>query len=980
MKKAFCIVVFFAVFSFLTFATEYHIASTCVESINEEDHTIVIDEYITMPTCTEMGIAGTRHCSECGKRFEDEKAIPALGHDEIVDDEIPPTCLSIGFTEGSHCRRCNEIIKAQLSIPATGHNPSQAANCQRAQICLTCGITLTEKTEHNYVNFVCSVCQSRNTTPTEGIRYQKYKKSDGTVYYSVIGVGTATERDIVIPKTYEGIPVTEIHDSAFRNNANITSIWLPNTIESIGWSAFYSCYNLEYINVPDSVKHIENYAFYCCSKLKSEINIPIGITEIGERTFCGCYNLKSVILPEGLITIGDAAFDDTAIESINIPSTVETLGYSCFSECDFDTIVLPAQIATIGENAFSYCMNLTTVYLPRNTAFVKDFDKYFTHCPLLKAVYYDGTCLEWWSNGGSDVYNVTCIKSEKPTDHYVVTIPAEEATCTKTGLTEGARCAVCNKIIVKQAIVPADEHTYADGICNICGDNIRDFSGGNGTEEYPYLIMNKEQLNNVRNFCTSYFVLTASIVFEEEDFSINGEFYNSGKGWLPISSFSGSFDGRGFSIKNLYINSAVYSSFIISNQGTIKNLNIENIVSISEREATDSQYTAGVYSSGIVVNNRGVIERCSVSGIINSRLYSENTGLCSYAGGIAVDNQGIVKLCSNHAIISAHADIGKSNTRPISAYVGGIAAKSGGESAMIENCYNSGEVFAECTASLYSLKYYIVVGGIVGYNYANVTHCYNVGSVDYNMSAGRDLPSRVECYSYLHGIGSRCENSNGIINECYFLGQNTLAELTQRDTFVGFDFENVWRIDSSGNYPYPIFRGYCPPHEFGEWHVSIAATCTATGIQERVCKCGERETEILPALGHDLVAHEGKTATCTEIGWDAYETCTRCDYTTYKEIPALGHFFEKIIVREPTTALPGEQKLVCKRCEYSETREIPILAPGDINGDGEITVFDALTALRALLNGRTVDNADMNGDGKLSLLDIIKILRLTSAS
>ena len=42
-------------------------------------------------------------------------------------------------------------------------------------------------------------------------------------------------------------------------------------------------------------------------------------------------------------------------------------------------------------------------------------------------------------------------------------------------------------------------------------------------------------------------------------------------------------------------------------------------------------------------------------------------------------------------------------------------------------------------------------------------------------------------------------------------------------------------------------------------------------------------------LGHDEIAHAAQAATCTEIGWDAYVTCSRCDYTTYEEKEALGH-------------------------------------------------------------------------------------------
>ena len=75
----------------------------------------------------------------------------------------------------------------------------------------------------------------------------------------------------------------------------------------------------------------------------------------------------------------------------------------------------------------------------------------------------------------------------------------------------------------------------------------------------------------------------------------------------------------------------------------------------------------------------------------------------------------------------------------------------------------------------------------------------------------------------------------------------------------------------------------------------VPASCTAAGSYDEVvyCSvCGEelsREEKVIDALGHDLEHHEAKPATCTEIGWDAYDTCSRCDYTTYIEIEALGH-------------------------------------------------------------------------------------------
>ncbi|MBQ7604484.1 MAG: InlB B-repeat-containing protein [Clostridia bacterium] len=75
----------------------------------------------------------------------------------------------------------------------------------------------------------------------------------------------------------------------------------------------------------------------------------------------------------------------------------------------------------------------------------------------------------------------------------------------------------------------------------------------------------------------------------------------------------------------------------------------------------------------------------------------------------------------------------------------------------------------------------------------------------------------------------------------------------------------------------------------------VEATCTEKGSYESVVYCSvchaelSRETVEIAALGHDLVHHDAKAATCTEIGWEAYDTCSRCDYTTYVEIAALGH-------------------------------------------------------------------------------------------
>ena len=89
---------------------------------------------------------------------------------------------------------------------------------------------------------------------------------------------------------------------------------------------------------------------------------------------------------------------------------------------------------------------------------------------------------------------------------------------------------------------------------------------------------------------------------------------------------------------------------------------------------------------------------------------------------------------------------------------------------------------------------------------------------------------------------------------------------------------------------------------------------------------GQTKTVEIPALGHEIVHHEAKAATCTEIGWNEYDTCSRCDYTTYVEIPALGHDLVHHDAQAATcTAIGWNAYDTCTRCDYTTYVEIPAL-------------------------------------------------------
>ena len=103
-------------------------------------------------------------------------------------------------------------------------------------------------------------------------------------------------------------------------------------------------------------------------------------------------------------------------------------------------------------------------------------------------------------------------------------------------------------------------------------------------------------------------------------------------------------------------------------------------------------------------------------------------------------------------------------------------------------------------------------------------------------------------------------------------------------------------------------------------HDAKAPTCTEIGWNEYdACQregCTYTTKVEIPALKHKLVHHDAKAPTCTETGWEEYDTCSRCDYTTKVEIPAPGHDYTEKVVK-PTCEKVGYTLHTCKNCHDS---------------------------------------------------------------
>lgn len=226
----------------------------------------------------------------------------------------------------------------------------------------------------------------------DGIYYNITSSTDQTVavtYLSYSGGGRYSEPSytsgysgsVTIPASveYNGVTytVSAIGSHAF-DDADITSISLPNTITEIGVCAFNYCQTLQSIQLPNSLVKIGAYAF-CGTKISSitipssvtsigddafeysyinSIDIPSSVTSIGKEAFCCCWELTSISIPQSITSIESRTFFRCPkLESVTIPSSVKNIDSEAFAECkSLTAIAIPSSVITIGYNAFGDCM------------------------------------------------------------------------------------------------------------------------------------------------------------------------------------------------------------------------------------------------------------------------------------------------------------------------------------------------------------------------------------------------------------------------------------------------------------------------------------------------------------------------------------------------------------------------------------------------------------------------------------------------
>ena len=350
-------------------------------------------------TCTQKAV-----CAICLQLYGEPK-----GHSIVIDQGVASTCTETGLTEGSHCKTCGEVLVEQNNVDIV---------------------------PHNYNKSICSYC---------GISNLAFELNASGTAYTVEGVGSCNETEIIIPATFSGKPVTSINSFAFDNCDSLTSVVIPNGVTSIGSSAFHDCSSLTSVVIPDSVTTIGDDAFYYCRSLTSVV-IPDGVTSIGSYAFSGCSSLTSVnytgtidkwaeilfgnayanplyyanqlkingevvtevnltsatkvssaafsncssltsvVIPDSVTSIGDSAFRGcSSLTSVVIPDSVTSIGSAAFYNCSsLTSVVIGDSVTTIGNYAFYNCDSLTSIIIPDSVTSIGSYAFYF--CENLTSV------------------------------------------------------------------------------------------------------------------------------------------------------------------------------------------------------------------------------------------------------------------------------------------------------------------------------------------------------------------------------------------------------------------------------------------------------------------------------------------------------------------------------------------------------------------------------------------------------------------
>ena len=318
----------------------------------------------------------------------------------LTSVNIPNSVTSIG---GSAFEYCSSLTSVTIPNRVISIGSYAFKNCN-SLTSVTIGNSVASIGDRAFYNCSSLTTLNFNAVDCSDFTYNPYDSQEKPPFYScpisTISIGDSVQR----------IPAYFAYD-----NDSLTSVIVPNSVNSIGNSAFSGCNSLTSVNIPNNVTSIGRGAFYNCSSLTS-VTIPNSVTSIGNWAFVNCSSLTTLNFnavncsnftynpsnhdyppfyscPITSINIGDSvqripayfAENQSNLISITIPDNVTEIGIGGFQGCDGLIIATIGNgVSNIHNNSFNGCSNLTHLTIGSSVEYIGD--SAFIDCNILTSI------------------------------------------------------------------------------------------------------------------------------------------------------------------------------------------------------------------------------------------------------------------------------------------------------------------------------------------------------------------------------------------------------------------------------------------------------------------------------------------------------------------------------------------------------------------------------------------------------------------